>query len=192
MRADRLLSTLLLLQAHGKLTVRELATRLEVSHRTAYRDLEALSAAGVPVLALRGSRGGWQLDEEWRTRVPGQPPPTSPTCFSLHGSSRSIYHPLLLERRLRRGEPGNRHAERRARHVVEPRLAEDFMSWRAAKLIDRADEWITLQAEFEDEEQACFAIMGMSARAEVIEPASLRERVRAGAAAVMARYGAAT
>src|SRR5204862_6530459 len=71
MRADRLLSTLLLLQAHGKLTVRELATRLEVSHRTAYRDLEALSAAGVPVLALRGSRGGWQLDEEGRTRGPG-------------------------------------------------------------------------------------------------------------------------
>jgi predicted DNA-binding transcriptional regulator YafY len=66
-----LLSTLLLLQAHGKLTVRELATRLEVSQRTAYRDLEALSAAGVPVLALRGSKGGWQLDDEWRTRVPG-------------------------------------------------------------------------------------------------------------------------
>ena len=71
MRADRLLSTLLLLQANGKMTVRQLARRLEVSHRTAYRDLEALSAAGVPVLALRGSRGGWQLDEEWRTRVPG-------------------------------------------------------------------------------------------------------------------------
>jgi predicted DNA-binding transcriptional regulator YafY len=53
------------------MTVRQLAQRLEVSHRTAYRDLEALSAAGVPVLALRGSRGGWQLDEEWRTRVPG-------------------------------------------------------------------------------------------------------------------------
>src|SRR5712692_5483140 len=71
MRADRSLSTLLLLQANGKMTVRQLAKRLEVSHRTAYRDLEALSAAGVPVLALRGSRGGWQLDEEWRTQVPG-------------------------------------------------------------------------------------------------------------------------
>jgi predicted DNA-binding transcriptional regulator YafY len=71
MRADRLLSTLLLLQANGKMTVRQLAKRLEVSHRTAYRDLEALSTAGVPVLAIRGSRGGWQLDEEWRTSVPG-------------------------------------------------------------------------------------------------------------------------
>lgn len=71
MRADRLLSALLLLQAQGKLSTRALAARLEVSERTAYRDMEALSAAGVPVFALRGSRGGWQLDENWRTRVPG-------------------------------------------------------------------------------------------------------------------------
>jgi predicted DNA-binding transcriptional regulator YafY len=71
MKADRLLSILLLLQAKGRLTGRELARRLEVSLRTIHRDMEALSAAGVPVLALRGARGGWQLDEGWRTRVPG-------------------------------------------------------------------------------------------------------------------------
>jgi predicted DNA-binding transcriptional regulator YafY len=71
MRADRLLSALLVLQAHGKQTGRELAARLEVSERTVHRDMEALSAAGVPVFALRGVRGGWQLDDEWRTQVPG-------------------------------------------------------------------------------------------------------------------------
>ena len=71
MRADRLLSALLLLQAHGKQTGRELATRLSVSERTIHRDMEALSAAGVPVFALRGIRGGWQLDDQWRTQVPG-------------------------------------------------------------------------------------------------------------------------
>jgi predicted DNA-binding transcriptional regulator YafY len=71
MRADRLISSLLLLQAHGRLTGRALASRLEVSERTVHRDMEALSAAGVPVFALRGSQGGWQLDENWRTQVPG-------------------------------------------------------------------------------------------------------------------------
>ncbi len=71
MRADRLLSALLLLQAHGQLTARQLARRLEVSMRTVQRDMEALSMAGVPVFALRGAGGGWRLDEGWRTRVPG-------------------------------------------------------------------------------------------------------------------------
>jgi predicted DNA-binding transcriptional regulator YafY len=70
MRADRLLSALLLLQGHGRLTGRELAKRLQVSARTVHRDMEALGAAGVPIFALRGSRGGWQLDEGWRTKVP--------------------------------------------------------------------------------------------------------------------------
>jgi predicted DNA-binding transcriptional regulator YafY len=71
MKADRLLAALLLLQARGRMTGRELAKRLEVSMRTVHRDMEALSAAGVPVFALRGAEGGWQLDEDWRTKVPG-------------------------------------------------------------------------------------------------------------------------
>lgn len=71
MRADRLLSILLHLQARGRVTGRELSARLEVSARTVHRDLEALSAAGVPVVALRGARGGWELAKGWRTQVPG-------------------------------------------------------------------------------------------------------------------------
>jgi len=71
MRADRLLSEVLLLQSRGRLTGRQMAKRLEISERTVHRDMEALSASGVPVFALRGSRGGWQLDDHWRTQVPG-------------------------------------------------------------------------------------------------------------------------
>jgi predicted DNA-binding transcriptional regulator YafY len=71
MKADRLLTALLLLQARGRLTGRELSELLEVSERTVHRDMEALSASGVPVFALRGAQGGWQLDEDWRTEVPG-------------------------------------------------------------------------------------------------------------------------
>src|SRR5882757_6017282 len=71
MKADRLLSALLLLQARGRLTGHELSELLEVSERTVHRDMEALSASGVPVFALRGAQGGWQLDEDWRSEVPG-------------------------------------------------------------------------------------------------------------------------
>ncbi|MCA0456224.1 MAG: YafY family transcriptional regulator [Chloroflexi bacterium] len=71
MRADRLLSILLLLQNHIRLTGRELAHRLEVSERTIHRDMEALSTAGVPVMAERGAGGGWSLLESYRTNLTG-------------------------------------------------------------------------------------------------------------------------
>lgn len=67
-RADRLLSALLLLQAHGWLSRRELAKQLEVPEQAVSRDMELLSAAGAPV---SGADDGWQLDETWRARMPG-------------------------------------------------------------------------------------------------------------------------
>ena len=71
MRADRLLSILLLLQAHGRLSARSLAERLEVSERTVHRDMEALAMAGVPVWAQTGRNGGWALTEDYRTDLTG-------------------------------------------------------------------------------------------------------------------------
>ena len=71
MRADRLVATLLLMQARGRVTARELAAELEISVATARRDLEALSAAGIPVYPQTGRGGGWQLLGEGRTDLSG-------------------------------------------------------------------------------------------------------------------------
>ncbi len=71
MRADRLLSILLLLQVHRRVTARDLAKRLEVSERTILRDMDALSGSGVPVTAERGAGGGWSLLEDYQTKLTG-------------------------------------------------------------------------------------------------------------------------
>jgi predicted DNA-binding transcriptional regulator YafY len=71
MRADRLLSIVMLLQARGQLTAAQLAEELEVSQRTICRDMDALSIAGVPVYGIQGRGGGYALLDSYRTTLTG-------------------------------------------------------------------------------------------------------------------------
>lgn len=71
MRADRLVHLLMLLQSRGPWTAATLAGRLEVSERTVYRDLDALSEAGIPVTTTRGPGGGVALLDGFRTELNG-------------------------------------------------------------------------------------------------------------------------
>jgi predicted DNA-binding transcriptional regulator YafY len=84
----------MLLQAKGRVTERELAERLEVSQRTVHRDMEALSAARVPISAVRGAHGGWELEKGWRTQVPGLD--EAELRALLMAQPRAIGHPRLM------------------------------------------------------------------------------------------------
>lgn len=90
MRADRLIATLLLMQSRGRVTAGELATELEVSVATARRDLEALSAAGIPVYPQAGRGGGWSLAGGARTDLSGLSATEAQALFLLVGPAAAV------------------------------------------------------------------------------------------------------
>ena len=90
MRADRLVATLLFLQTRGRVTAAQVAAELEVSTRTARRDLEALSIAGIPVYSQPGRNGGWSLVGGARTDLTGLTAAEARTLFLVAGPSSAV------------------------------------------------------------------------------------------------------
>ena len=90
MRADRLVATLLLMQSRGRVTAAEVADELEVSVATARRDLEALSAAGIPVYPQSGRGGGWSLVGGARTDLSGLSATEAQALFLLVGPAAAV------------------------------------------------------------------------------------------------------
>src|SRR6185312_4632748 len=84
--SGRLLSLLMLLQAHGRVSASSLSEKLEVSVRTVLRDIDELSASGVPVRSVRGADGGFELLEGWRTRLTGLTPEEAQAMFMVGAS----------------------------------------------------------------------------------------------------------
>ncbi|RVX40819.1 putative DNA-binding transcriptional regulator YafY [Nonomuraea polychroma] len=121
MRADRLVAVLLLLQARGRVTAAELAEELEISVATARRDLEALSAAGIPVYPQQGRGGGWQLVGGARTDLTGLTAAEARALFLMLGPATTAAAPLTSAlRKLMRALPATfrADAEAAARAVV--------------------------------------------------------------------------
>ncbi|MFF3329872.1 helix-turn-helix transcriptional regulator [Streptomyces sp. NPDC002888] len=132
MKSDRLLSILLLLQTRGRVPAHELADRLEVSVRTIYRDIEALSAAGVPVYAERGRHGGIELLAGFRTDVTGLTADESRALFILaaQGAHAALGLDAALGSALRKVMAALPAPHRPAAEVTSRRILVDATRWK--------------------------------------------------------------
>jgi predicted DNA-binding transcriptional regulator YafY len=131
-KSDRLLSILLLLQTRGRVPAHELAGRLEVSVRTIYRDVEALSASGVPVYAERGRHGGIELLAGFRTDVTGLTADESRALFILaaQGAHAALGLDAALGSALRKVMAALPAPHRPAAEVTSRRILVDATRWR--------------------------------------------------------------
>jgi predicted DNA-binding transcriptional regulator YafY len=125
MRADRLVATLLLMQARGRVTAAEVADELEVSVATTRRDIEALSAAGIPVYPRAGRGGGWSLVGGARTDLTGLTATEARALFLLVGPAASV-------------EPEARAALRKLVRALPQTFREDAEAAASAVVIDPA------------------------------------------------------
>lgn len=126
MRADRLVAILLMLQQRHKVTADEVAAELEISPRTARRDLEALGMAGLPVYSVSGRQGGWRLAGGGRTDLSGLTAAEAQALFLVAGPSAATTPELKAAlRKLVRALPEQFRpaAEQAARAVVIDELA---------------------------------------------------------------------
>ncbi|KUJ68402.1 DNA-binding transcriptional regulator [Streptomyces albus subsp. albus] len=133
MKSDRLLSIMLLLQTRGRVPAGELAERLEVSVRTIYRDVAALSAAGVPVYAERGRHGGIALLPGFRTDVTGLTRDETRALFVLaaQGAHQALGLDGALGSALRKVMAALPAAHRPTAELTSRRILVDPVGWLA-------------------------------------------------------------
>jgi predicted DNA-binding transcriptional regulator YafY len=181
-RAGRLVELLGLLQARGRMTAGQLASELEVSHRTVLRDIEALSAAGIPVYAVRGSLGGFELLDGFRSDLPAAAPSRDRgTASARAGRDRGTASARAGRARVRLSPRGRRLAAlldrpagiriRNSPHVIPGRP-------------DWAEAWVRIESM----DAAVLDMLALGAEVEVVHPPELRARVREVAERIAALY----
>jgi predicted DNA-binding transcriptional regulator YafY len=159
MRAGRLVTMLLLLQTHGRMTARALADELEVSPRTVFRDIEALSGAGVPVYSTRGPQGGFELLEHFQRLLPVP-----------SGTPRSRAHLLVSPRGRQLATLTARPAGLRVRRTT-------------------AEGWFEATVVVESLASAVADLLSLGPEVEVVRPHGLRVAVCDAARRIAALYG---
>ena len=166
-RASRLVGLLGLLQARGRMTAGQLASELEVSERTILRDIEALGAAGIPVYAVRGSHGGFELLDGFRSDLPaaasrgretapgrGQPP-----VASTGGRARIRLSPRGRRLAALLGRPPN----------IRVRTSPLVIAGR--------EGWIEAWVRIDSVDAAVLDMLALGAEVEVVHPPQLRAQV---------------
>jgi predicted DNA-binding transcriptional regulator YafY len=163
MRASRLVGLLGLLQARGRMTAGQLASELEVSQRTVLRDIEALSAAGIPVYAVRGGLGGFELLDGFRSDLPAAP--------GLGRGPAATADATAVRARVRLSPRGRRLAALLGRPPgIRIRTSPHTVAGRPG--------WMEAWVRIDSMDAAVLDMLAFGAEIEVVDPPELRARVR--------------
>jgi predicted DNA-binding transcriptional regulator YafY len=159
-RASRLVGLLGLLQARGRMSARQLASELEVSPRTIARDIEALGSAGIPVYAVRGRLGGFQLIDGFTSDLPGTRyrPPRRPEGAGVQHA------------RIRLSPRGRRLAALLGRPA-------GIRIRRSSPPIAGRRDWVEAWVRIDSPDAMVLDILALGAEAEIVHPPELRAQI---------------